>query len=138
MKKIILLVEDLEEERTKAKEAAINEGFKFVMAATLDDAKRLLSVVKVDGIVTDLHFPQNSYDKTNQPCGLAVVTAAISIKIPVAICTNIDHHFADYIKEVVKFLETICPFKKIPFTMDSKDWQKAIRELKNLLERKEG
>jgi hypothetical protein len=61
--------------------------------------------------------------------------AAIQKRIPVAVCSNVNHHFCAYVKDVISFLETINPFKKIPFVMDSKDWAKAVKEIKNLIEK---
>lgn len=136
MKKIILLVEDLAEEQVKAKQAVIDAGCRFIVASTLAEAKKVLGMVKVDGIVTDLHFPDSEHDKnTNNACGFAVIVAAIQSKIPVTVCSNVNHHFCDYVKDVILFLETVSPFKEIPFVMDSKDWAKAVKEIKNLIEK---
>ncbi|MFH0803658.1 MAG: hypothetical protein V1877_00885 [Candidatus Tagabacteria bacterium] len=136
MKKIILLVEDLADEQVKAKQAVTDEGYRFVVASTLAEAKKVFGMVKIDGIVTDLHFPESEYDKNaNNACGFAVIVVAIKNEIPVAVCSNVNHHFAEYVKDVIAFLETVSPFKKIPFVMDSKDWVRAIKEIKNLIEK---
>ena len=137
---IILIVEDLPEEQQRAKEAAIAQGFKPAVTSTLDDALRIWKSLegKLAGIVTDLHFPERTSDNPKlsdpeKPCGLAIIALATKKGTPVVICSNINHHFAEYIKEVVGAFESYHPLKKIPFTMDQKDWNRSVKELKNLI-----
>lgn len=138
-KQIILLVEDTPTEMAKAKIAADNAGFKFVSGTTLEDAQRMMKALgnTISGIITDLHFCESSYEdprnNPNAPCGLAVVVEAIERKIPVVICSDVDHHFAAYVTKIVRALEKSSAFGPIPFVMDSKNWEKAITELKPLL-----
>lgn len=141
MKKVILIVEDLPEEQVRAKEAVIAAGFRPVLAGNLADAYRLWESLegKINGIITDLHFPE-SEQFTQQtgasPCGLAIVTAALLKKVPVAICSDINHHFCAYVKEIVKNLEAMTT-RRIPFSMDSKNWSLAMKNLKEIMEREE-
>ncbi|MEK7130534.1 MAG: hypothetical protein AAB793_02660, partial [Patescibacteria group bacterium] len=95
---------------------------------------------KLSGIVTDLHFPQMDFnhpkDSADKPSGFAVIIQAVEAKIPVVVCSNIDHHFADYAQIVIKGLENISG-QKIPFVMDDKNWQRAVEELINNLTKRE-
>jgi len=134
MKKIILIVEDLSEEIEKAKTAVIAKGFKVVVASNLEKAFQLIETIPVSGVITDLHFPErDGHQKADNPCGLAVVTRAIIKKLPVTICSNIDHHFALYLKTVMEDMRVITG-QAIHFTMDSKDWEKAIIELEKIIQ----
>jgi len=142
MKKIILLVEDSFVETKKAKEVLFKEGFKFVVASTLADAKRLIEKlgIKISGIITDIHIPENENDvDTSKPCGLAVIARATSELpfFPVVICSDVNHHHAEYLEEVIKSLNShvayYSRFGEIPFIMDSKNWEKAVEELKKLI-----
>ena len=133
MKKIILIVEDLLEEIEKAKNAVMAKGFKVVVASNLEKAFQLLDSISVNGVITDLHFPEmEQHTKNDNPCGLAVVTQAIIRQIPVVVCSNINHHFALYLKALFKDLEVIGG-KKIPFSMDRKDWEVATNEIEKLI-----
>ncbi len=141
---IILIVEDLPEEQQRAKEAALANGFKPAVTSTLDDALRIWKSLegKLVGIITDLHFPERTSDNPawanpNKPCGLAVIARATQKALPVVVCSNIDHHFAEYVKEVIEVLETYHPTHRIPFVMDRKDWERATEELKKLITKKE-
>jgi len=134
MKKIILVVEDLEKEQAQAKEAVLEGGYKVILASALADAKRLIESVKIAGIITDLHFPESDRDNDrNRPCGLAVVTIAIQRNIPIVICSDLDHHFAHYLLDIISFLESVSAFKRIPTIIDLKDWNRAVNELKKLI-----
>lgn len=142
MKKIILLVEDLDEEREKAKEILQKEGFVCVATSTLAGAERMLGSFegKLSGIITDLHFPEmdqkHPKNSPELPCGLAVVSEAVLRGIPVVVCSNINSHFAEYPRKVIQALEKLGKVS-IPFGMDSKNWEKAVNDLKNILEKKE-
>lgn len=137
MKKIILLVEDLPEEIEKAKSVIADAGFKAVIAGNLEDALRLWEKLgeKISGVITDLHFPEKEafMKQTSQsPNGLVIITEALLKKTPVSVCSNIDHHFAAYLKNVVGNLEKLTG-RKIPFTMDRKNWQLALDELVKIM-----
>ena len=136
MKKIVLIVEDVQEEQEKAKQAAIKAGFTPVLAATLEDFDRIFEMLKgkIGGIATDLHFPEREEfiarkGESEKPNGLAVVATAFENKLAVAICSDIDHHFAAYLKRVIRTMEKLS-LSKIPFTMDKKDWDWAFSQLK--------
>jgi|GEM_PF-1449102 len=137
MKKIILLVEDLPEELEKAKSVITVAGFKAVVAGNLEDALRLWEKLgsKISGVITDLHFPdkEDFTEQTGQsPNGLVVITEALLKNTPVSVCSNIDHHFAAYLKNVVGNLEKLTG-RNIPFTMDRKNWQLALDELVKII-----
>ena len=141
MKKIILIVEDLPEEQARAKEVVIAAGYRPVLAGTLADAHRLWESLegKISGIITDLHFPeleQFVQQTGTSPCGLAIVTSALLKKVPVAICSDVNHHFCQYVKEVVKNLEAMTG-QRIPFTMDSKNWSLAMKNLEEIMKKEE-
>lgn len=129
---ILLLVEDDAAERESAKKAITDKGYKAAVASNLQDALRIMEQMqgKLAGIVTDLHFPERpDRPDATKPCGLAVVADAVQRGIPVAICSNIDHHFADYVKIVVEVLAKSHPKGTIPFEMDSKNWSHAVNSL---------
>ena len=137
---IILIIEDLPEEQSNAKEAVISAGFRPAVTATLNDALRIWQSLgdNLAGIITDLHFPEMTSDNPDwsnaaKPCGLAIVAEATKKGLPVVVCSNINHHFVDYPKKVIDVLATFHPAGCIPFVMDSKDWQKAVEELKKII-----
>jgi len=135
MKKIILIVEDMASEQAIAKQTAVENGFAVVLAANLTDAVRLWNNLgeKICGVVTDLHFPEKEGGKdVANPTGLAIVMDAVVKGIPVSVCSNIDHHYAEYLKVIIAGLEKLSG-KRIPFTMDRKDWGVAIAELKKII-----
>lgn len=140
---IILIIEDLPEEQQRAKEAVLSEGFRPAVTSTLTDAMRIWKSLegKLVGIITDLHFPERTSDNPKwadpeKPCGLAIIARATQKALPVVVCSNIDHHFAEYVKEVIDVLETYHPTGRIPFVMDRKDWKQAIQELKKIIAKK--
>lgn len=135
MKNIILIVEDLPEEQEKAKLAVRNAGFVCAVTPTLAGAERMFKTLegKISGVVTDLHFPESDYDHPKNtataPCGLAVVAEAIERTIPVAVCSDIDHHFAEYLRKVITALGRRSAYGPVPFGMDSKNWETAVAAL---------
>lgn len=139
MKDIILIVEDLSEEQEKAKAAAHKAGFVTAVTPTLAGAERMFKALegKIQGVITDLHFPESDYDHPKNtpdlPCGLAVVAEAIEREIPVAVCSNINHHFAKYPQKVIAALGRMSKFGSVPFGMDSKNWDAAVAALVNIL-----
>ena len=141
-KKVILLVEDDAQEAVKATKILREHGFKVMIATNLTEAledSRMLEG-KLSGIVTDLHFPQMGFDhpkdSADKPSGFAVIIQALLANVPVVVCSNIDHHFADYAQVVIKGLEKMSG-QPIPFIMDEKNWQRAAEQLINLLQNKE-
>lgn len=141
-KKIILLVEDDTNEVVSATKILRGYGFKVMVATNLTDATAYFNMLKdkLSGVITDLHFPQMDFkhpkDSADKPSGFAVIVQAVQVKIPVVVCSNIDHHFADYAQIVIKGLESITG-QKIPFVMDNKNWQRAAEELINNLTKRE-
>lgn len=139
MKNIILVVEDLPEEQEKAKLAVRSAGFTCAVTPTLAGAERMFKTLegKISGVVTDLHFPESDYvhpkNTPDLPCGLAVIAEAIERKIPVAVCSNIDHHFAEYPRKVIAALGRMSAYGLVPFGMDSKNWDAAVAALATIL-----
>ncbi|MFH1197741.1 MAG: hypothetical protein V1720_18720 [bacterium] len=133
MKKVILVIEDLPEEQSRAKEAAIVAGYRPVLADNLKDANRLWESLagKIDGILTDLHFPQHGPTGDAVPSGIAVVLRAAAEKIPVVICTS-EGHGADYFKSAMKSLEKITG-KVIP--VERKNYPVALNRLEEIMEK---
>ena len=135
MKKIVLVVEDLPEEQEKARLAVHNAGFVCAVTPTLAGAERMFKTLegKISGVVTDLHFPESDYshpkNTATASCGLAVVAEAIEHKIPVVVCSDIDHHFAEYPRKVITALGRMSVYGPVPFGMDSKNWQTAVAAL---------
>jgi hypothetical protein len=135
MKKIVLIIEDLSEEQARAKEVMVANGFRPAVTKNLADANRLWDKLsgKIAGVITDLHFPESEgleKQTVGHPCGLAVVTRALLEQIPVSICSDIDHHFCKYLEEAVKNLEKLTG-QEVSFTMDSKDWSLALKNLES-------
>jgi len=141
-KKVILLVEDDAQEAVKATKILREHGFKVMIATNLTEALEYSRMLegKLSGIVTDLHFPQMGFDhpkdSADKPSGFAVIIQALLANVPVVVCSNIDHHFADYAQVVIKGLEKMSG-QPIPFIMDEKNWQRAAEQLINLLQNKE-
>lgn len=139
MKDIILVVEDISEEQEKAKATLRDAGFAFAVTPTLAGAERMFKTLegKISGVITDLHFPESDHqhpkNTADLPCGLAVVAEAIERKIPVVVCSNIDHHFAGYPRKVITALGRMSAYGPVPFGMDSKNWATAVAALANIL-----
>lgn len=142
MNKIVLLIEDLPEEQEKAKKALAEHGFRAAVTSTLSDALRIWNSLenKLFGIITDLHFPERTSNSleasdSNKPCGFAIIAKATEKGTPIAVCSNVNHHFCEYAKIVIETLEKFHPLKKIPFVMDNKNWNRAVEELIKLTEK---
>lgn len=136
MNKIILIIEDKAEQILIAKKAVTDLGLSPLVATNLSDAVRLLDKMKhlLFGVVTDLHYPMHSDYvgwQTEQPNGLAITALCVQNSIRVAICSDINHHHSDYVKILIKVLETNqnCFGNRIPFAEDNKDWNYVIKEL---------
>lgn len=136
MKKIILIVEDLKEEQQKAKEAVISLGYSPVVAGNLEDVMRIFSQLKnnIYCVITDLHFSASDRFKEEKPNGLAVVAICVESGIRVGVCSDINHHFSEYLKVPVRVFEThqSYPFASIPFSQDNKDWKIILEKTINL------
>jgi len=139
---VVLIIEDVQAQIELAKRDLAMLGFKIAVAKTLEDAQRLIENLgaALKGIITDLHFPESSelhdVEKTSEkPNGLAIIADAVVKNIPVAVCSDINHHFCGYAKGVIDVLSThqSYSYKKIPFIMDKKDWSEAGRNLLSLI-----
>jgi len=143
MKKVILVVEDNPKEMEAAKMALSANGFKSASATNLSDANRIWNKLgrMIRAVLTDLHFPERDEEHSTEltgknPNGLALITRALAAGIPISVCSDINHHFAAYLKETIANLEQISG-RKIPFTMDQKNWEDAVKNLKNQLTEEE-
>jgi CheY-like chemotaxis protein len=136
---IILVVEDKAEEQVTANQAVRNSGLIPVVAATLADAQRIMKQLgkKIVGIITDLHFPEDNMTKNNPnpPAGLAIIAIAVKQNLPITVCSDINHHFAEYIRLVTPALAAHpnYTYGEIFLTFDRKDWVKAVEKLLNLM-----
>lgn len=140
--KNILIVEDKQDEVDHAKDAALAAGYKPIVAKDYKSAKRLINKFagKCIGIITDLHFPSDmdskhaEYGETDpeQAAGFAVLLHALNLSYPIVICSDMDHHFGQWKKDVVAQLEQMTQ-KTIPFLKDKKNWERAIQELEELI-----
>lgn len=134
----MLVVEDDPQQLAIAKATLLND-FQTVFVTRLDEFEKVLELLpdKISGIITDLHFPQIELekDKNYPPTGLAVVAWAVENNIPVVVCSDIDHHYAMYLTDVVRVLAQLQSYTygNIPFSQDKKDWEKAKTSLQSLL-----
>lgn len=129
----VLLVEDLVENIEKAKAVLESDGHDFIIAVTLEEALFALSTATFDAMMTDLHFPEKEGAENGHPCGLAVVAECTRRAVPVAVVSDINHHNAAYAVRVIGTLATFHPKGSIPFVMDSKDFNRGLTLLKEVL-----
>lgn len=135
----ILLVEDVDIENglSKIKEA----GHTCLVVSNLEEVLFALNDTTWDAVLTDLHFPTKDWEIISQfagvgawtgvlrelpskplqtpPCGLAVVVMCKEKNIPVVVVSDLNHHDAEYIKIVLKFMD-------VPIIMDTKDWATGL------------
>lgn len=135
MKKVIFIIEDLPEEQARAKEAVVAAGHRPVLADNLKDANHLWDSLagKINGVLTDLHFPQHGPTGDAVPSGIAVILRAVAENIPVVICTS-EGHGADYFKAAIKSLEKITG-KVIP--VENKNYPVALKRLEEIMKEEE-
>lgn len=137
-KPIVLVVEDDPQQLVSAKAILLND-FQTVFVTRLDEFEKVLELLpgNISGIITDLHFPQIELekDKNYPPAGLAVVAYAVENNIPVVVCSDINHHYAMYLKDIIRVLSLLpsYTYRDIPFSQDNKDWEKAKTSLQRLL-----
>ena len=131
------MVEDMPQEREIAKKRVEALNFIPIMASNLSDGLRLIEKFKdkLYAVVTDLHFPSmsnNDKDK-DKPNGLAVISFCVQYNIRVAVCSNVDGHFANYIRHPLKVLEAhqFYSHNEIPLSI-RKEWHDVINEVINL------
>jgi len=138
MKKIILIIEDRTEEQSLAKQAVIESGNTPMLAGNLEDGIRLLTQLSavLFGVVTDLHYQSRlmSSADADKPNGLAIVALCVEKNIRVGICSDINHHFSEYLKVPIRVLATHQGYSygKIPFSEDSKNWNSIVNQVINL------
>lgn len=99
-------------------------GFREVLRQTLGQIR--LTVVKRENvlIVTDLMFPCVE-GNPEMPNGVSVVLAAIKEELVVAVCTDTNHHDAQFFQDLHPMLSDKAAYV-IPYCMDAKDWDKAV------------
>lgn len=138
MKKIILIVEDRNEEQLSAKQAVLESGNTAIVAVNLEDGMRLLKQLEGNllGVVTDLHYQSRALSDSDaeKPNGLAIVALCVEKGIRVGVCSDINHHFSEYLKTPIHVLSSHqnYPFGKIPFSEDSKNWKTIVTQVINL------
>lgn len=128
----------------RAKEAFVSLDFDVLVLPTLEDALNFWEAFEseeIAGVVTDLHFPEKGVGSApeldaSKPCGLAIVAKAVRQGLPVVVCSDVNHHHANYLKIAIGALEEIHPLGRIPFIMDAKDWKAAACELVLMAQRR--
>jgi len=113
--------------------AGFHEVFRLVLAQIQ------LTVVKRKDvlIITDLMFP-GVEGNSEMPNGVSVVLAAIKEELFVAVCTDTNHHDAQFFQDLRPMLSDQAAYS-IPYCVDEKDWDEAVsgviqvrKELENL------
>lgn len=154
--KIIVIVEDKEEEQKRALDAiklALCPGGDEEMWARiipnspqvgLKEAKTLILFASdLDTALTRIKFLEEvgstgmtgaitdlMFPKTTgakeEPNGLGVIVACIHSGVPVVVCSDTDHHDVGYLKTVFPVLSSAHPKGEIPVILDTKDWDAAV------------
>ena len=128
MKKI-LVIEDSVEQLSVVVNLLEERDYQYILAKNLEEAQAALQTGNFDGVLTDLHFPENETTNNTPPCGFAVLIMCSEKALPVVVVSDIDHHFAAYAKIVVEGIAKLHTKGNIPFVMDSKDWAKGLNLL---------
>ena len=89
----------------------------------------VISEVKV---LTDLMFPAQEGGK-EEPNGLQVIAKCIEKGLPVAVCSDTDHHDVQWLRPIFPLLEKAHPTGRIPVILDKKDWDAAVSSLNEAL-----
>lgn len=134
MIKKIMVVEDKPEELQKACDLVMAKGFMPLACATNEDAVdtiRKYTDKGLVGILTDLHFPVREGGVPEGVSGLHIVYKALVANIPVVICSDIDHHKADWANDLVGAIEKAIGKEVAGFVQDSKNWERALGLLLN-------
>ena len=121
MAEIVLVIEDMPEQAQIALSILKERGVKSLLAETYEQARMILSQVSVRAIVTDLYFPEKKGQDPNTPCGISIAIEAKMKGIPVAICSQVNHHSCEWLWKAWLALQ-------IPVS-ESKDWKSVIEEL---------
>ncbi len=129
----ILVIDDNEEERAKAKAAVEAAGHEAIVKDSIEGLFKILT--QADGVLTDLYFSTSGWAMPNEvlpPAGLLVVIAALQHNKPVVICTSGNHHGPElsWIHDDFRMIgymdsELSCPFG----WADDKDWGWAMGSL---------
>lgn len=137
-KSIVLVVEDLAEERFRAMESAKGFNFKLIFAENLEDGERLLEKFKekIFGVVTDLHYQSRvgwAKDKES-PNGLAMIALCVDRGVRVAVCTDADHHCISYLSYPVEIFESHknYGYSNIPVST-GKNWSESFKMMLNII-----
>lgn len=134
MVKKIMVVDDKLEELQKACDLVTAKGFMPLACATNEDAVDTIRKYMdkgLVGILTDLHFPVREGGSPEGASGLHIVYKAFVANIPVVICSDIDHHRADWANDLVKAVEKATNRNVAGFIQDSKNWERALGLLLN-------
>lgn len=140
MIKKIVVVEDKPEELQRACDLVMAKGFMPLACSTNEDAVDTIKKYqdkRLIGILTDLHFPVRTGGTPEGASGLHIVYKALDAGIPVVICSDIDHHKADWANDLVKAVEKAIGRKVAGFVQDSKNWERALGLLLNEKERED-
>lgn len=99
-------------------------GFREVLRKALEQIR--LTVMKREDVflMTDLMFPCVE-GNPEMPNGVSVVLAAIKEELVVAVCTDTNHHDAQFFQDLHPMLSEKAAYT-IPYCMDAKDWDKAV------------
>lgn len=123
MAEIVLVIEDTPEQAQIALSLLKERGVKALLAETYDQARTVLSQVPVHAILTDLYFPEKKGQDPNMPCGISIAIEAKMKGMPVAICSQVNHHSCEWLWKAWLALQ-------IPVS-ESKDWSWTIDQLLN-------
>ena len=83
-------------------------------------------------VLTDLMFPAQEGGK-EEPNGLQVIAKCIEKGLPVAVCSDTDHHDVQWLRPIFPILEKAHPTGRIPIILDKKDWDAAVSSLNEAL-----
>jgi len=134
MIKKIIVVDDKTEELEKACDLVMAKGFMPLACSTNEDAVDTIKKYQgkgLVGILTDLHFPVREGGSPEGASGLYIVYKALMGDISVVICSDIDHHKADWANELIGAVEKATGKKVAGFVQDSKNWERALSLLLN-------
>ena len=134
MIKKIIVAEDKLEELQKACDLVMAKGFMPLACSTNEDAVDTIKKYQdkgLVGILTDLHFPVKEGGSPEGASGLHIVYKALMADISVVICSDIDHHKADWANDLVDAVEKATGKKIAGFVQDSKNWERAFGLLLN-------